>query len=78
MPKVVKEVENSLLEEKVRLEGRNEELVDAFGGVQVTVNKLVEKQKRYNNEFEKNAIRLNEIKEALTAKEEKPKNENAS
>lgn len=78
MPKVVKEVEKSLLGEKAKLEARLGELQYMFEGSQSRVAREQGKQREFGAEANKCVTRLNEIKEALTPREEKPKNENAS
>ena len=73
MPKVVKEVEKSLLEEKAKLEARLGELQYMFEGSQSRIAREQGKQDEFGAEANKCVARLNEIKEALTPKEEAPK-----
>lgn len=75
MPKVVKEVEKSLLEEKAKLEARLSELQYMFEGSQSRVTREQSKQQEFGAEAGKCVRRLEEIKEALTPKEEEKKQE---
>lgn len=73
MPKVVKEVEKSLQEEKVKLEARLGELQYMFEGSQRRVERETAKQQEFSAEANKSLLRLREIEEALNPKETEAK-----
>ena len=69
MPKVVKEVEKSLQEERVKLNHRLRELGDLLEVRQRRINDIQAEAKVYVDEFNANKKRLDEIELALNPKE---------
>lgn len=73
MPKVIENVEKSLLEEKTKLEQRLVDLQYMFEGSQARITREQQQQQKFATEFQTISKRLGEIAEALAPKEEAKK-----